>query len=103
MDCLSCRGLQNVSIRDILLLSFDNVNLMMSIQKFGVKLRVLRLARNITLKQMALALGLKTHGYLSEIESGKKKPTLDLALRVARFFEISTDSLLKDEIDLEMK
>jgi len=76
---------------------------MMSIQKFGVKLRVLRLARNITLKQMALALGLKTHGYLSEIESGKKKPTLDLALRVARFFEISTDSLLKDEIDLEMK
>lgn len=71
-------------------------------QRFGEKLRALRTQRGITLKELALELGLSAHGYISELESGKKKPTAELVLSVARLFSVSTDQLLKDELDLDM-
>ena len=55
----------------------------------------------MTLKELASALGLTAHGYISEIEAGKKKPTADFVLKVARYFEVTTDQLLKDELDVE--
>jgi transcriptional regulator with XRE-family HTH domain len=71
-------------------------------QRFGEKLRALRTQRGMTLKELALELGLSAHGYISELESGKKKPTAELVLNVARLFDVSTDQLLKDELDLDM-
>lgn len=71
-------------------------------QRFGEKLRILRTQRGMTLKELALELGLTAHGYISELESGKKKPTAELVLNVARLFDVSTDQLLKDELDLNM-
>ena len=50
--------------------------------------------------QLADQLGYKAHGHLSEIESGKKLPTVGLAIKVARLFDVSTDALLKDELDI---
>lgn len=70
-------------------------------QRFGEKLRTLRTGRQMTLKELASALGLTAHGYISEIEAGKKKPTADFVLKVARYFEVTTDQLLKDELDVE--
>jgi transcriptional regulator with XRE-family HTH domain len=70
-------------------------------QRFGEKVRKLRLRRRMTLKDLALTLGLSAHGYISEIESGKKRPTVDFVLSVARFFDVTTDVLLKDELDLD--
>ena len=67
--------------------------------RFGEKLRALRLRKGLTLEQLASALGYRTHSYLSEIESGKKKPTADLVLKVAIHFGVTTDSLLRDEIE----
>ena len=55
----------------------------------------------MTLKELAGALGYRAHGHLSEIESGKKVPTVGLVLRVARLFDVSTDRLLKDELELD--
>ena len=55
----------------------------------------------MTLKELAIALGLTAHGYISEMETGKKKPTTEFVLKVARFFGVSTDQLLKDELDIE--
>ena len=72
-------------------------------QRFGEKLRTLRTAKQMTLKELASALGLTAHGYISEMESGKKKPTADFVLKVARFFKVTTDQLLKDEIEVEGK
>jgi len=69
--------------------------------RFGEKLRTLRNQHGLTLKELALELGLRAHGYISELESGKKKPTAELVLNVARFFGVSTDKLLKDELDLD--
>ena len=72
-------------------------------QRFGEKLRVLRTSQDMTLKELAVALGLTAHGYISEIEAGKKKPTAEFVLKVSRFFEVTTDQLLKDEFDIEEK
>ncbi len=68
------------------------------IARFGEKLRQLRIQRGLTLKELADALGYKTHAYISELESGKKLPTAGLALRVARYFGVTIDELLKDEL-----
>jgi transcriptional regulator with XRE-family HTH domain len=72
-------------------------------QRFGEKLRTLRTAKQMTLKELASALGLTAHGYISEMEAGKKKPTTEFVLKVARYFKVTTDQLLKDELDVEGK
>jgi len=68
--------------------------------RFGEKLRALRMRKRLTLEQLASALGYRAHGYLSEIESGKKIPTAEFVLRVARYFSVTTDELMKDELDI---
>jgi transcriptional regulator with XRE-family HTH domain len=70
------------------------------IRRFGEKLHTLRTRRGLTLKSLAQALGHAAHGYISELEAGKKLPSLDFVLRVARYFNVTTDELLKDELDL---
>jgi len=69
-------------------------------KRFGEKLRVLRTSKGMTLKELANSLGLTAHGYISEIEAGKKKPTTDFVLKVARYFQVTTDQLLKDEFEI---
>jgi transcriptional regulator with XRE-family HTH domain len=71
-------------------------------QRFGEKLRALRTKHGMTLKELALKLGFNAHGYISELEAGKKKPTAELVLNIARLFDISTDQLMKDELDLDL-
>ena len=69
-------------------------------KRFGEKLRTLRCKKGMTLKELAVVLGHTAHGYISEIESGKKRPTAAFVLKVARYFEVTTDELLKDELDI---
>jgi transcriptional regulator with XRE-family HTH domain len=71
------------------------------VHDFGKKLRDLRIRHNLTLKELARLLGYTSHGHLSEIEAGKKKPTAEFVLGVARLFGISTDSLMKDELEVD--
>lgn len=70
-------------------------------QRFGQKLHTLRIQKGLTLKELALALGYAAHGHISELESGKKMPTAEFVLQVARLFDVTTDQLLKDELELE--
>lgn len=70
-------------------------------ERFGEKLRLLRVRRQMTLKELAVALGYTAHGHISEIESGKKKPTAEFVLKVARLFNVTTDQLLKDELEVD--
>lgn len=72
-----------------------------SITRFGEKIRYLRKREALTLQEVAQALGLHGHGYLSELETGKKKPTVSITLKLARLFQVSTDQLLKDELEIE--
>jgi transcriptional regulator with XRE-family HTH domain len=71
-----------------------------SIKRFGEKLRALRVRQGMTLKELAGELGLAAHGYISELEAGKKMPTAEFVLNVARLFEVTSDELLKDELEL---
>ncbi len=70
-------------------------------QRFGEKLRILRKQHQMSLRELARATGYTTHSYLSEIESGQKKPSVELVIKVARLFNVSTDQLLMDELDLD--
>ena len=72
-------------------------------EHFGQKLRALRMHHSLTLKELAHKLGYSAHGYISEIESGKKVPTVEFALKVADFFRVTTDQLLQDEIKLSLR
>jgi transcriptional regulator with XRE-family HTH domain len=62
---------------------------------------MLRTNRGMTLQELAEALGYRSHGHISELEAGKKLPTVEFALQVARYFNVTTDELLKDEIKLK--
>jgi transcriptional regulator with XRE-family HTH domain len=81
----------------------NTVNKRRSIKRFGEKLRILRQHKGLTLQELATALGYKAHGHLSELEAGKKTPTVDFVLLVSRFFDVSTDELLKDELSVTPK
>jgi transcriptional regulator with XRE-family HTH domain len=72
-------------------------------EKFGEKLRALRIRSGMTLKDLASSLGMTAHGYLSELECGKKKPTVELTLKVAEFFQVTTDELLKDDVEIQFR
>jgi transcriptional regulator with XRE-family HTH domain len=71
-------------------------------KRFGEKLYILRTSYHMTQKELAAKLGYIGYGYISEIESGKKKPTTELVLNVARLFNITTDQLLKDELEVDV-
>jgi transcriptional regulator with XRE-family HTH domain len=71
-------------------------------QRFGEKLHTLRTERGLTLKELAQALGYTAHGHISELEAGKKMPTVQFVINVARLFNVTTDELLKDELELHI-
>jgi transcriptional regulator with XRE-family HTH domain len=69
--------------------------------RFGEKLRALRRYHGMTIQQVTYAIGYTGYGYLSELETSKKLPTLDVIMRIARLFNVSIDQLLKDELELD--
>ena len=72
-------------------------------RRFGEKLHSLRMQHKFTLKELAVALGHTAHGYISEIEAGKKQPTVGMVLKVSRLFKVTTDQLIKDELELDVE
>jgi transcriptional regulator with XRE-family HTH domain len=70
-------------------------------QRFGEKLRILRQRRGWTMRELAEKLGLATHGYIGDLESGRRQPSLELALEIADIFGVSLDQLARDELELE--
>ena len=71
-------------------------------QRFGEKLRSLRIYHGITLMALSSALEYNTHSYISELESGRKIPTAALILKLSYLFSISTDQLMKDELEIDL-
>jgi transcriptional regulator with XRE-family HTH domain len=56
----------------------------------------------MTLRELAHALGYPVHTHITLVENGKRQPTLDLVMRVAQFFGVSTDQLLNDALELDL-
>ena len=71
-------------------------------QRFGEKLRVLRTARGLTVRELVVNLGFSVNSssLISEIENGHRKPNLDFVLKVADYFGVSVDLLVHDSENL---
>ncbi|MBE7467777.1 MAG: helix-turn-helix transcriptional regulator [Anaerolineales bacterium] len=68
---------------------------------FGEKLRTLREKQGISLRQLASMLAINSHSFISEIETGKKKPSLELVIKVSDLFNVPLEQLARDELDLD--
>lgn len=71
-------------------------------QKFGSKLRYLREKHGLTLMALSEALGYpaSNNSYLSQVENGKRVPKADFILKVADYFGLTADQLMRDELDV---
>jgi len=70
--------------------------------RFGEKLRMLRMHHDMTARELAVALGYTAYSnsYISLIESGKRRPSLNFVLRAAQFFKVSADQLTRDDLEV---
>jgi transcriptional regulator with XRE-family HTH domain len=68
----------------------------------GEKLRYLRTQQQMTQVELTQQLGLARQGYVSNLEAGRKAPSLDLVVQIADLFGVTTDYLLLDTIAVEM-
>ena len=69
-------------------------------ERFGEKLRTLRNRQGLSLRQLSDMLEVG-HSYIAKMERGEKTPNVAMVLKIARIFDVSTDMLIKDELELE--
>ncbi|MDM8520450.1 helix-turn-helix transcriptional regulator [Anaerolineales bacterium HSG6] len=70
-------------------------------QRFGEKLRTLRQQHGLTMRELASELEFSSHSYVGRIETGTAKPSIELVVQVAQFFNVSFDQLMNDDIELD--
>jgi transcriptional regulator with XRE-family HTH domain len=70
-------------------------------QLLGPKLRALRQRLGWGQTDLSRKLNLARRGYISNLETGRKAPSLDLVVRIADLFQVTTDYLLSDEVPIE--
>ena len=72
-------------------------------QRLGEKLRILRLQRGLSLRDLAVALAHPPsfNSYLSDVENGRRIPKLGFVLQLAAFFQVSMDQFTRDDLDLD--
>lgn len=63
-------------------------------KSFSQKIRILRHLYNLTLKEEAELLGLKSGGNITAMESGKTKPSYETMVRIQALYGISVDWLM---------
>ena len=60
---------------------------------FSFRLRELRTSRNIKQKVLGLIVGI-AEGAISNLEKGKRSPSIEIAVALADFFDVSLDYLV---------
>lgn len=60
---------------------------------FGEKLKQLRLSKKLTQPELSKRIHI-TKSMISALETDMRSPSLDVLIRIARFFNVSTDYLL---------
>jgi transcriptional regulator with XRE-family HTH domain len=68
--------------------------------RIGEKLKTLRLQQGLTTRQLAQALEI-SQAQISRIENGLRQPSGDLIVKMADFFNVSLDKLMRDDLDLD--
>ena len=70
--------------------------------KTGEKIRCLRAKQNLTAKELSKVLNI-SESSVSLIENGKRKPSLEIIIKVADYFKVTTDFLLGYSDSLKME
>lgn len=60
---------------------------------FSLRLKELRKVNNLTLEQLGKNIG-STKATMSNFETGQKKPSLDMVIKIADYFQVSIDYLV---------
>jgi transcriptional regulator with XRE-family HTH domain len=68
-------------------------------KRFGEKLAYLRKRNGLTLRQLGEMLEVN-HTHVSQLEHGLK-PSIDLTIKIADIFNITLDSLMRDELEVD--
>jgi transcriptional regulator with XRE-family HTH domain len=68
-------------------------------RRFGEKLCQLRGHRGLTLTELGNLLGVH-NTFVSQMEKGRKAPNAEMILKIADIFNVTTDHLMRDELDL---
>jgi transcriptional regulator with XRE-family HTH domain len=55
----------------------------------------------LSVRGLAREFGFSSHSYISEIETGKKRPSMELVIKIADRFGVSVDQLVRDELEIE--
>ena len=69
--------------------------------KFGEKLRTLREKHGLSVRQLAGDLNIKSTGYITNLEKGRSLPSIPLLVKIAHFFDVSSDQLIMDDFELD--
>jgi putative transcriptional regulator len=72
----------------------------MEMNTFGTNLKQLRTQRKTSQSDVAQAVGV-WQSMISGIENGEKTPSLDLAFRIADYFDVTVDSLNREQFTAE--
>lgn len=67
--------------------------------RLGEKLHRLREQHGLTSRALGEILDVGS-SHIIKIEKGHKRPSIELVERIARYFNVSTDVLIKDELEL---
>jgi transcriptional regulator with XRE-family HTH domain len=70
-------------------------------KRFGEKLRRLRQQRGLSTRQLAAVLEMKSHSHIADMENGRNYPSVELLVKLADFFHITTDQFLRDELEVD--
>lgn len=68
---------------------------------FSSRLKNLRISNNLTLEQLGKAVG-STRATIGNYENGNKKPSLDMLIKLADYFNVSIDYLIGRTTDPEL-
>jgi transcriptional regulator with XRE-family HTH domain len=70
-------------------------------KRFGEKLRTLRKRHGLSIRKLTREFGYSSHSYISRIETGKTKPSIEFIIKIADRFGVSVDQLVRDELEIE--
>ena len=69
-------------------------------EQIGEKIKILRVQYGLTTRQLAKALK-TSQTQISRIENGLRQPSGDLIVKIADFFNVSLDKLMRDDLNLD--
>lgn len=69
-------------------------------ERFGYKLRALREKQGMSVRQFAARLEIASHSHIVNLEAGRKKPSIDLILKICALCDVTPNQLMLDDEEI---